>query len=255
MARHSYDFSDNTVNKRLTLEYELKLYTDVQREYGIDKQSLALLFTFLQKGPQQIRAGDDGKGYPITYSLFPVQMLRGLLPGAPAIPGFTITPVTDIDPILNIVDRFDEGKDKLEGYKLFIQGNKHYIPYTHVEDVDNAVFQISEALKRFRNALQQVIIDVRVGTMEGRCLYEIYARVGSHSEQCSMIAGQQSDKIKFIKEATDHGATYIGFNGLSTKQINLPHDGPVPYTFEISNAAMKISSSWDEQRIALMSSY
>jgi len=67
-----------------------------------------------------------------------------------------------------------------------------------------------------------------------------------------MIAGQQSDKINFIKEATTHGATYIGFNGLSTKQMGPPHDGPVPYAFEISNAAMKISSSWDEQRVAFM---
>lgn len=251
-ARHSYDFSDNTVNKQLTLEYELKLYTDVQREYGINKQSLALLFTFLQKGPQQIRAGDGGKGYPITYSMLPVQPLKGLLPGARALPSFTPTQVTDIGPILDIVDHFNEGKSKLEDYKLFIQGNKHYIPYTHVEDVDNAVFQISEALERFKNALQQVIIGVRDGTMDGRCLHEIYARVGSRPEQCSMIAGQQSDKINFIKEATDHGATYIGFNGLSTKQMSLPHDGPVPYAFEISNAAMKISTSWNAQREAFM---
>ncbi|KAJ4014578.1 hypothetical protein NW752_007347 [Fusarium irregulare] len=251
-ARHSYDFSDNTVNKRLTLEYELKLYTDVQREYGISKQSLALLFTFLQKGPQQIRAGDGGKGYPITYSLFPVQMLRGLLPGASAIPGFTIIPVTDIDPMLDIVDRFNESKDKLEDYKLFIQGNKHYIPYTHVEDVDNTVFQISEALERFKNTLQQVIIGVRAGTMDVRCLHEIYARVGSRPEQVSMIASQQCDKINFIKEATRVGATYIDFNGLSTKQMNIPHDGPVPYAFEISNAAMKISASWNAQREAFM---
>ncbi|RBR12898.1 uncharacterized protein FIESC28_08389 [Fusarium coffeatum] len=251
-ARHSYDFSDNTVNRRLALEYELKLYTDVQREYGINKQSLALLFTFLQKGPQQIRAGDGGKGYPITYSMLSVQLLKGLFPGAPALPSFTPTNVTDIDPMLDIVDRFNEGKSKLEDYKLFIQGNKHYIPYTHVEDVDNAVFQISEALERFKNALQQVIIGVRDGTMDDRCLHEIYARVGSHPEQCSMIAGQQSDKINFIKEATDHGATYIGFNGLSTKQMSLPHDGPVPYAFEISNAAMKISTSWNAQREAFM---
>ncbi|KAH7173325.1 uncharacterized protein B0J16DRAFT_311119 [Fusarium flagelliforme] len=251
-ARHSYEFSDNTVNKRLTLEYELKLYTDVQREYGINKQSLALLFTFLQKGPQQIRAGDGGKGYPITYSMLPVQQLKGLLPGAQVLPSFTPKHVTDIDPMIDIVDRFNEGKDKLEDYKLFIQGNKQHIPYTHVEDVDDAIFQISEALERFKHALQRAVIGVRAGTMDGHCLHEIYAHVGSHPEQVSMIAGQQSDKINFIKEATDHGATYIGFNGLSTKHRDLPHDGPVPYAFEISNAAMKISSSWDEKRLAFM---
>ncbi|KAJ4123225.1 hypothetical protein NW768_009755 [Fusarium equiseti] len=251
-ASHSYNFNDNTVNKRLTLEYELKLYTDVQREYGINKQSLALLFTFLQKGPQQIRAGEGGKGYPITYSMLPVHMLQKLLPGATVLPSFTIMPVRDIDPILNIVDRFNEGKDKLEHYKLFIQGNKQHIPYTHVEDVDNATFQISEALERFKYALQQVIIGIRAGTMDGSCLHKIYARVGSHPEQISAIAGQQRDKINFIKEATSHGATYIGFNGLSIQHNIPPQDGPTPYAFEISNAIMKISGSWDEQRIAFM---
>jgi len=96
--------------------------------------------------------------------MLPVQQLKGLLPGAQVLPSFAPTHVTDIDPMLDIVDRFNKGKDKLEDYKLFIQGNKHYIPYTHVEDVENAIFQISEALERFKHAVQRVDTGVRAGT-------------------------------------------------------------------------------------------
>ncbi|KAM0227936.1 hypothetical protein ACHAPO_011144 [Fusarium lateritium] len=249
----SLSFSDNTVNRRLALEYEFRLYTDIQKEYGMCIESLALLCTFVQTGPRQIRADSGQKGYPIIYTLLPLQFLRL---GATTIPDpiRTHVSITDIDPVLDIFDRYNEDKDTLDNYKLDIQGNKHYIPLQHFDDVNNAILRMSGIQNNLKVELKRRVLNVRNGIENERRLHELRAINETNPERISLIsiAMQQSDKIDFITRAVGHGATYIGFNGLSLKDVTIPHDSPAPYTFEFSNAVLKASSSWKEQHDAFM---
>ncbi|RGP69995.1 hypothetical protein FSPOR_4285 [Fusarium sporotrichioides] len=251
---HSLDFSDNTVNRRLALEYEFRLYTDIQKEYGIYMPSLALLCTFVQKGPQQIGAGAGQKGYPITYTLLPLQVLNAIALGTHEIPNF-FRPnhvAVDIHPVLDIFDRFTEGKERLDDYKLLIQAKKQYIPLEHIDGVDNAIIRLLGAQNNVKVELKRRILNIRNGIKDGNDLHDICEKVGSEPEKISLIAGQQSDKINFITQAVDHGASYIGFNGLSLKDITLHHESLTPYTFEFNNAVLKGSRSWKEQHDAFM---
>lgn len=203
---HSLDFSDNTVNKQLELEYEFKLYTDIQREYGIDQQSLALLCTFVQKGPRQIGADIGSKGYPITYTLLPTDMFAF---GTPTVPNFVqrhgVT--DDIHMVLDLFDRLNEYGQKLDEYRLFIQAKKHYIPITHVNDVDDAIVRISGERDNLKFVFKNRVLETRDGLGGGRQVHDLYAAAGSALEQISNIAGQQSDKIDFIHKAVSSGAS------------------------------------------------
>ncbi|KPA40892.1 hypothetical protein FLAG1_06240 [Fusarium langsethiae] len=251
---HSLDFSDNTVNRRLALEYEFRLYTDIQEEYGIYMPSLALLCTFVQKCPQQVGAGAGQKGYPITYTLLPLQVLNAIALGTHEIPNF-FRPnhvTVDIQPVLDIFDRFNEGKERLDDYKLLIQAKKQYIPLEHIDGVDNAIIRLSGAQNNVKVELKRRILNIRNGIKDDNDLHDICEKVGSEPEKISLIAGQQSDKINFTTQAVDHGASYIGFNGLSLKDITLHHESPTPYTFEFNNAVLKGSRSWKEQHDAFM---
>ncbi|GKU03600.1 unnamed protein product [Fusarium langsethiae] len=231
---HSLDFSDNTVNRRLALEYEFRLYTDIQEEYGIYMPSLALLCTFVQKCPQQV--------------------LNAIALGTHEIPNF-FRPnhvTVDIQPVLDIFDRFNEGKERLDDYKLLIQAKKQYIPLEHIDGVDNAIIRLSGAQNNVKVELKRRILNIRNGIKDDNDLHDICEKVGSEPEKISLIAGQQSDKINFTTQAVDHGASYIGFNGLSLKDITLHHESPTPYTFEFNNAVLKGSRSWKEQHDAFM---
>ncbi|OBS25900.1 hypothetical protein FPOA_06434 [Fusarium poae] len=249
----SLDFSDNTVNRRLALEYEFRLYTDIQKEYGICMESLALLCTFVQTGPKQIRAASGQKGYPIIYTLLPLQFLNRL--GTTTIPDSirTHVPITDIDPVLNIFDRFNECKERLDDYKLIIQARKHYIPLEHLDDVNNAILRISGAQNNVKVELKRRVLDFRNGIKDAHHFHTLCTTVETDPpERISSLAGQQNDRIDFITDAVNHGATYIGFNGLSLKDVTLPHDSPTPYTFEFNSAVLKGSSLWKQQHHAFM---
>ncbi|KAG8362380.1 hypothetical protein FVEN_g193 [Fusarium venenatum] len=249
----SLNFSNNTVNRRLALAYEFRLYTDIQKEYGICIESLALLCTFVQTGPRQIRADSGKKGYPINYTLLPLQFLRL---GATTVPDSNRThiSITDIDPVLDIFDRYNEDKDTLDNYKLDIRGKKHCIPLQHFDDVNNTILRMLGIQNNLKVELKRRVLNVRNGIENDRRLHELHAIIETNPERISLVSitMQQSDKMDFITRAVGHGATYIGFNGLSLKDVTLPHDSPAPYTFEFNNAVLKSSISWKEQHDAFM---
>ncbi|QPC71916.1 hypothetical protein HYE68_002668 [Fusarium pseudograminearum] len=255
MSLPSLDFSDNTVNRRLALEYEFKLYTDIQKEYAIQMPSLALLCTFVQTGPRQIRADDGQNGYPIIYTLLPLHVLNAIALGTPDVPNFLRPQIVaaDIEPVLNIFDRFKESKERLDDYKVFIQARKHYIPLEHIDSVNNAILRISGTENNVKVELKRRVLQVRNGIKNDYHFHTLCRTVETEPpEKMSLLVGQQSDKINFITQAVDHGASYIGFNGLSLQNFTLPHDSPTPYTFEFNNAVIMGSSSWIDQRNAFM---
>ncbi|RGP67000.1 hypothetical protein FLONG3_8658 [Fusarium longipes] len=246
----SLDFSDNTVNRALALEYELQLYTDVQKEYDIHMQSLALLCAFVQNGPRQIGADVGLKGYPIAYTLLPLPMINQSLLSCSSVPNSPQKCVaqSDMRLVCRLFDRYNLCKARLDDYKLFIQGKKQYVPLEHVDEINEAVLRISDARTKLEAELRKGLLTVSREIFDGNYIQDLYNTVGSNPEDISMIAIQQSNKINFITEAVGHGASYIGFNGLSLQDVKLPHDSPTPHTFKFNNAVLKASAPWKEQQ-------
>ncbi|KAH7159096.1 hypothetical protein DER46DRAFT_702261 [Fusarium sp. MPI-SDFR-AT-0072] len=188
---YSLDFSDDLASQRLELDYEFKLYTDIQRDRGIGKETLPVMCRFVQLGPQQITHTPDEAGYPMEYTLHPTQVLRHLMPGGG--PHQALRAITNIDPFFTLL---------------------------------------------------------MIGMLESHRLEYLHADHESSARQISMIAGQQSDKLRFIEQCLNSGATYIDFNGVCINERTLSHDLP-PYHFLFNNAVLKSSSSWNEHYITL----
>ncbi|KAF5579740.1 hypothetical protein FPCIR_10934, partial [Fusarium pseudocircinatum] len=216
---YSVDCSDDSLSHRLKLNYEFILYTDIQRDYGICKETLPVMCS---------------AGYPIEYTLLPIHMLRHVMPGGEIVPrpGHPLRPVTNVDPLHSLV------------------GREQYIARDHIEEVDTAITRLETFRKDLQMILQRIVIGIRDGTVDENRLQQLYNVHESSPQKISTIAGQQSDKFRFIEQCLNSGATYIGFNGACINERTLSHDPP-PYHFLFNNAVLKSSSSWNEQCTAL----
>ncbi|KAM0353064.1 hypothetical protein ACHAPU_001952 [Fusarium lateritium] len=249
----SLNFDDNFASNRLKLDYELKLYSDVQRDYGMDKQTLSIMCRFVQLGPQQIR-GRDGKGHIISYTLLPIHLLRQLLSGTTAVPNNLPPPepIIDIIPFLNLFDEFNEAHIKVEEYQILLRSKKQYVAKDHIGQVDMQVTSLFAAHRDLKNNLSQAVMKAKDGTLDNRFISHVHAASMFAVQTTYQVEGRLVDLIKFVDEAVDSGATYIGFNGLSLRSIIISPDIPAPWLFRFNNNVLKNSSSWEDQRLALM---
>ncbi|KAJ4267155.1 hypothetical protein NW762_003255 [Fusarium torreyae] len=259
MAQSIYalNFEDNSASKRLKLPHELMLYTDGQRESGIHKQTLPIMCQFVQRGRDQIQYHNDGKGHPISYTLLPINMLLQLIPGAPNFPNpFQLFKmIGNIGLFMDLFDDFNESRSRLEDYKHSLQGKEQYVTREHIDKVKISLNRLIMSQAYVRTELEKIVVKFRNRTVDDYNFQRLHTDVVSSVEapkQLSAIAGQQTDKIKFIDSTVSLGATYIGFNGLSLHNVVILPDNPIPYIFEFNNAVLKSSSSWNGQSASLI---
>ncbi|KAF5715393.1 hypothetical protein FMUND_6875 [Fusarium mundagurra] len=224
------DCSDDSLSHRLKLDYEFMLYTDIQRDYGICKETLPVMW------------------YPIEYTLLPIYMLRHLMPDGGVVPSpqHPLRAVTDIDPLFLLFDDLNACEEKVEDYRHSLVGREQYLSRSHIEEVDTALTRLETFRKVLQMTLQRIILGIRNGTGDEIRLRQLCSVHESSPRKISMIAGQQSDKLGFIEQCLNSGATYIGFNGACINERTLSDDPP-PYHFLFNNAVLKSSSSWNEQ--------
>ncbi|EXL96425.1 hypothetical protein NOF04DRAFT_9716 [Fusarium oxysporum II5] len=240
---YSLDFSKDLASQRLELDYEFKLYTDIQRDRGICKETLPVMCRFVQLGPQQITHTPDEAGYPMEYTLHPIQVLRHLMTGGG--PHQALRAITNIDPFFVLFDDWNACTEKLEEYRHSLVGREQYLARSHIDEVDASIALLETSRKNLQMTLQRTVASIKDGTVHEHRLEYLYADHELSARQISMIAGQQSDKLRFIEQCLNSGATYIGFNGACINERTLSHDPP-PYHFLFNNAVLKSSSSWNE---------
>ncbi|KAI1056015.1 hypothetical protein LB506_009186 [Fusarium annulatum] len=245
---YSLDFSDDQASQRLELDYEFKLYTDIQRDRGIGKETLPVMCRFVQLGPQQITHTPDEAGYPLEYTLHPIQVLRHLMPGGG--PRQALRAITNIGPVFTLFDDWNACTEKLEEYRHSLVGREQYLARSHIDEVDAAIVLLETSRKDLQMTLQRTAAGIKDGTVHEHRLECLHADHESSARQISMIAGQQSDKLRFVEQCLNSGATYIGFNGACINERTISHDPP-PYQFLFNNAVLKSSSSWNDQCTAL----
>ncbi|KAG5817420.1 hypothetical protein H9Q74_000674 [Fusarium xylarioides] len=244
---YSVDCSDDSLSHRLKLDYEFMLYTDIQRDYGICKETLPVMCRFVQTGPQQILHTAGSAGYPIEYTLLPIYMLRHLMPDGGVVPSphHPLRAVANIEPLFVLFDDWSACKEKVEDYRHSLVGREQYLSRSHIEEVDTALTRLEAFGKDLQMTLLRIILGIRDGTGDEILLQQLYNVHESSPGKISMIAGQQSDKLRFIEQCLNSGATYIGFNGACVNERTLSHDPP-PYHFLFNNAVLKSSISWNE---------
>ncbi|CAJ0550915.1 Ff.00g108450.m01.CDS01 [Fusarium sp. VM40] len=253
----STDLDCDSLSSRLGLiDYELMLYTDVHGEEGIRHKTMSSMLKFMRLGPEHIRAHDDGRGYLISYTLIPTSVLYDPPSYGTIVPNPFDLGIASKDVVLFMLlfDGFNDGKQKLETYRHFLQSKKPYIPKHHIEDVEAAMSKLCLARDAVRKMLRKILVGVKEKTMHYRRLKELHTHINDSEYspgKFSTIAGQASGKISFIDECMNLGATYIGFNDLSLPSITDPHSDPLTYFFLFSNAMLKDSPSWHDQRTLL----
>ncbi|KAM0240174.1 hypothetical protein ACHAP5_008031 [Fusarium lateritium] len=247
----SLSFDDNFASNRLKLEYELKLYTDIQRDGGIHKENLSIMCRFVQLGPKRI-GSHDGKGHAISYTLLPIDLLRQLLSGTVSVPNSTqwFRPDVQTGIFMELLDEINDSKGKLDEYRLFLQGKRQYVAGAHIDRLNDTITSLDTAHRNIKANFSKAVADIRDGTSGQQCLQRLQG--GFPRMPFTIIVDEQSDKIGFIDECVRSGATYIGFNGLSLDSVALPAHGLSPYAFHFNNYVVKFSRSWKDQRDSLM---
>ncbi|KAF4957928.1 hypothetical protein FGADI_2757 [Fusarium gaditjirri] len=242
------DFGNNMASHRLKLDYEFMIYTDIQRDYGIFKETLPVLCRFLQTGPRQIRYAAGGAGYPTEYTLLPIRMIPHIMPGRVVGPNHyrPLRHVTNVDPLFVLFDDWNACEVILEEYRHSLVGREQYLARSHIEEVDAAITRLETSRKDLQITLQGILLGIRDGKVDEACIRQLCTAHESSAQRISMVAGQQTDKLRFIEQCLNSGATYIGFNGACISERTLSQDPP-PFQFLFNNAVLKSSSSWNEQ--------
>ncbi|KAH7259516.1 uncharacterized protein BKA55DRAFT_562682 [Fusarium redolens] len=184
----------------------------------------------------------------MEYTLHPIHILRHLMPGGGFIPNphQTLRAVTNIDPFLTLFDDWNACTKKLKEYRHSLVGREQYLARSHIDETDAAITRLATSREDLQITLQRILADIRDTKVDENRLQQLHTAHESSAQRISMIAGQQSDKLRFIEECLNSGATYIGFNGACINEHTLSHDPP-PYRFLFNNAVLKSSSSWNEQ--------
>ncbi|WZH47680.1 uncharacterized protein QYS62_008838 [Fusarium acuminatum] len=247
----SLNFNDNSASNRLKQKYELKLYTDRQRDGGIPKGTLSIMCRFVQLGPEHIR-GHDGKRHAISYTLLPIHILRQLLSGTVPVPNSILgfRPVVQTHLFMELFDEFNDGEEKLDEYRHFLQGKKQYVSRAHIDHLKYTITSLKTAHESMKASFSKAVASIRGGTAGENCLQELLG--GFTPVSFTSFVNEQTDKINFIDEAVGSGATYIGFNGLSPDSVTLAHPEPPPYAFHFNNYVVRSSRSWADQRVSLL---
>jgi hypothetical protein len=241
---------------RLSLKYEITLYSDAFADEGLMLESPLEACTFAQLVPDHISQEKRGLGWPVSYILLPLAMLHHFLP----LPGEVGAPYSPINgghlaKFVNLFDHFSASIAHIEAYRRQMHSQKLFVPRHHLEQIDDIMANLTRARKDVVDQFQKLLVDVRSGRSYPRALDDLYNdthRDHLDPRRIDDVVDRESPKIDFLSQAVAHGATYIGNNGLSVQDTVMTHGDAGCYAFLFTDESMRKSDSWGDQCALLM---
>lgn len=237
----SLEHSDQQWGEDLSLE--ITAYSDLRAE-GIIMHSFQEAYEFINMMALNIKDENGGKGKPVVYTLFPVEMLSFVLPVQVTM-DITASPPS-AECLKKFVQLFDElraSQYKINDYWMYLSEHKSYIPESQLQALEERVRSTGTALEALKVKYARVLQDVRGGTDPGN-LWKLLEDSTVGDSGIATVADGYRGKVEFINEMVSKGATYIGYNGLDPEMELSRHINLEAYVFRFSKAAMQDQHSW-----------
>jgi hypothetical protein len=194
---------------------DITVYSDILSQEGILLRDISEAEEFVDLMPLHVKDENGGKGYPVTYTLLPIQMLTFMLPvqilGQPS-PALTNLP--RLEDCAKMFDNFWRFRRMLNDAFAEISTNQLYMPPTQLRNTEARMRDLDMAYVEVRSKLTQILPQIRLGTLPPEALQELL-----RSQSAAMLSDKQStpsadgnlDKIAFIETMVKKGAIYVGY--------------------------------------------
>ncbi|EEU42912.1 uncharacterized protein NECHADRAFT_47318 [Fusarium vanettenii 77-13-4] len=239
----------------LELLYTFHLYTDASKE-GLEMTGLDAMRTFIRLRLGELPKTNDGKGWPLSYTLLPIDRLDRHISGFQRIIVAPIPlPIDDFTEFMGLFDEFTSCKKKLGGYYKSLLEKRSYVSEEHIRAVYHSISLLNQWKTQLQQRLAPTLVSIRMGAMGPQHLHNLYSNVEAEAGSPRLMSpfiGQETEKLRLLAEAIAAGAVYIGHGGSPLEKIKTPHDDPGCHAFLLSTAATQQKIIWDHQCNSLM---
>ncbi|KAK5988277.1 hypothetical protein PT974_12419 [Cladobotryum mycophilum] len=239
----------------MELSNDITLYSDVLESEGLVLQTTLDVCDFIRIVPDHISQQSNGRGWPISYTLMPITVLHYFI----SIPGTVRCDMKAITAdyltgFIHLFDEFDACVGKLRNYHTYLEGQRLHLTADHIDEVSKSLRNLEKLKEDTVNDLRHLLVDVRSGNEDLSSLSHLYHHVASGESspsQLSAIAGQETQKLEFVRSMVALGAKYIGSNGPALEVIKWSHKDMSFHVFHLDSYAMHQQKEWGDNCILL----
>ncbi|KAM0424439.1 hypothetical protein ACHAPT_010361 [Fusarium lateritium] len=241
---------------RLELPYTMRLYTDSHKE-GLNMDSLITMHSFARRHLADRHKTNNGKGWPLSYTLVPIDRLHKLVSGFERI---TITPIPlpiqDFGKFMGLFDEFTCCKKRLDNQRKGLMKKRPLNGDKLTETINGSIDLLDLWKIRVQQMLARVVVGIRQGIVDPGHLHGLYTVVEAEAESprnISTMVGQETAKVLLVNKAIAAGAIYIGQGESPLDKIKTPrHDNPGCYAFLFNDRSIQQKIAWGHQCDSLM---
>ncbi|KAK0658513.1 hypothetical protein QBC41DRAFT_351365 [Cercophora samala] len=232
---------------RTELSHEVIAFSDSLQDEGLVMQDLMEAYSFIELVPAHIRQHDNAKGWPISYTLMPLDALFTLL-------DFQVSIKTPLVPIsleglgafVELFDKYHSSARRLARYYSFLVSQRLYVADAHVTAVSNAIRQLKTSKQSTEDQYGCLLARVRGGQAPASSLRELHRNASETLSAIEALADQERETIDFVAMAVKMGAKYIGHNSLDLLATEASRRTSGCYIFFFNTAAMKSGQPWHD---------
>lgn len=159
----SLEHSDGQREEEFSLE--ITAYSDIMAA-GFTMDNFKEAYEFIaMTGSNNIKYENGGKGNPVVYTLFPVEMLSLFLPVQVSIDITASTPSAEcLNKFVLLFDELRDSQNKNNDYRLYLSKHKSYISENQLRAIEERVCSTRLALEALKVKYARALQDVRGGT-------------------------------------------------------------------------------------------
>lgn len=238
------------------LALDITVYSDILFQEGILLRDVSEAKEFVDLMPLHVKDENGGKGYPVTYTLMPIQMLAFILPVQILDePSLALTNLPRLEDCVNMFDNFWRSRRRLNDAYAEMSTRQLYMPPTKLRNTEAHMRDLDMAYVEVRSQLTQILPQIRLGALPTEALQELLS-----SQSAAILSDKQSapsaegnfDKTGFIDAMVKKGAIYVGYNNLDIDMEIARHDNIDFYVFSFSEASMQVKDSWTANESLLL---
>lgn len=226
---------------------EITAYSDIFENEGILMKDFREAYEFLRLMPLCIKS-ENGEGWPIMYSLLPIEMLSFFFPDLKVFATDRPTiPATDcLRDFIQLFSELQTCQRNLDALETKVLANQRYLPPSVPRLIRDRQRGCGNAIKTSKLQLARTLQAVRNGsnpTILAQLLAE-YQRGEWSPGRLANVGAPFERSIEFVSRAVANGAVYIGYNGLRLDEVLPKSSDSEAYVLFFSPSAINDSTSW-----------
>jgi GTPase SAR1 family protein len=214
-----------TADEKQSVDHSFKVtvYGDVLANDGLVPTNFETAQKFIRNVHNYVKAANEGKGQPMSYTLLPLSILS-ILNVLEIKADITINQLS-IECLEKYVQLFDElcgAQQNLHDYYARIRQHSHCIPPQHIQAVADQLSKARAAEATLKANYANLLRNVRSAKADAVELWRLQLRqlpeefrAGESSPENILSMAKYNEKIDFVDHISSKGAQYIGYESSS----------------------------------------